>query len=184
VTVDSWPDDGRRCVVRAIELEAVTTPSLEEVYRKFFPVIRERCRRVLSSPEEAEDVAQETFIRLWQSGQSTRPPRDTAAWIHRTAVHLSIDRLRRRASRPVVLDEGERQGLAAEPNEVLHHRAVLEMLARRVPPEVLEAGLLHRVDGLTQLEVAHLMGCSERTFRRMLVELDQRLARLKEEVAT
>ncbi len=125
-------------------------------------------------------MAQETFIRFWRSAQAGRPAREAAAWIHRTAVHLAIDRLRRRAVR------------AAQParvatfsaDEALSNRELLEELARRVPPDALEAGVLHRVDGLTQPEAAHAMGISERTLRRLLVTLDERIARFREEVMT
>jgi RNA polymerase sigma-70 factor (ECF subfamily) len=161
----------------------VTTPSLEEVYRRYFPVIRERCRRALSSPQEAEDVAQETFIRFWQSAKAEQTPRDAAAWIHRTAVHLSIDRLRRQAARAEAGPEKlEAQAAFTDPAEALQNRALLAMLARRVPPDALEAGVLHRVDGLTQPEAAALMGVSERSFRRLLVTLDERVARFRQEV--
>ncbi len=39
---------------------------LDHLYAAWFPLIREKCRRVLADRGEAEDVAQETFIRLWQ----------------------------------------------------------------------------------------------------------------------
>jgi RNA polymerase sigma-70 factor (ECF subfamily) len=161
------------------------TESLEEVYRRYFPVIRERCRRVLASPQEADDVAQETFIRFWQSAKSSQPPRDAAAWIHRTAVHLSIDRMRRSSVRPELANDTlEPQAAFIDPAEALQNRTLLAQLARRVPTDALEAGVLHRVDGLTQPEAAALMGCSERTFRRLLVTLDERLARFRSEVLT
>jgi RNA polymerase sigma-70 factor (ECF subfamily) len=159
----------------------VTEQSLDEVYRRFFPLIRERCRRALGDVEEANDVAQETFIRFWQSAHADKAPRDAAAWIHRTSVHLAIDRLRRRAVRAVEPDATP-PAVAADPSEALQNRALLAVLARRVPPDMLEAGVLQRVDGLSQLETARLMGCSERTVRRLLEGLDERLSRLRQEL--
>lgn len=60
--------------------------------------------RILGEKAEAEDVAQETFIRLLRKvprWQASGPP--LRAWLHRVAVNLSIDRCR--ARRHVPLDE-------------------------------------------------------------------------------
>ena len=57
--------------------------------------------RMLGDAAEAEDVAQETFLRIWRHASRWRPGRarfDT--WIHRVAVNLCYDRLRRRRERP------------------------------------------------------------------------------------
>jgi RNA polymerase sigma-70 factor (ECF subfamily) len=136
----------------------------------------------LGDREEASDVAQETFIRLWQADVANQPPREAAAWIHRTAVHLAIDRLRKRTRTDNSTPHAEQPGPPPASDELLASRAHLELLSRRVPAEVLEAGVLHRVDGLTQPETARAMGCSERTVRRMLTELDARLERFRLEV--
>lgn len=158
-----------------------TRASLEETYRRFFPVVRERCRRLLGDGEEANDVAQETFIRLWRSGEAKLPPRQAAAWIHRTSVHLALDRLRLRKRRRQA-GAPEPIALGASPVEILQSRRSLEVLIEHLPSDVLEAAILYRVDGLEQTEIAGLMNCSERTVRRLLEKLDDRLARLRSEM--
>jgi RNA polymerase sigma-70 factor (ECF subfamily) len=57
---------------------------------------------------------------------------------------------------------------------------VLRQVAARVPAEELECALLDRLDGLTQVESAEVLGVSERTVRRMLTRFDERLASLRE----
>ncbi len=160
----------------------MSQPTLEEAYRRFFPVLREKCRRLLGDGDEASDVAQEAFVRLWRSGELTAPPRELAAWMHRTSVRLAIDHLRARRARA-----GWGEGLSAllpassDAAELLHNRRALEVLAQRLPKELLEVALLHRADLLTQPEVAQVLRCSERTVRRLLERLDARLAKLREE---
>lgn len=129
-------------------------------------------------------MAQETFIRLWREGQAKQAPRLAAAWIHRTSVHLSLDRLRRRRRQSRPADLNEPVVINSSPVEILQSRRSLEILVAHLPGDVLEAAILHRVDGIGQVEIARLMGCSERTVRRLLEELDDRLIRLRSELLT
>jgi RNA polymerase sigma factor (sigma-70 family) len=53
--------------------------------------------RMLSDRAEAEDVAQEALLRLWQAGSNWKPGGSgVAAWLSRVATNLCLDRLRRR----------------------------------------------------------------------------------------
>jgi len=54
---------------------AETQDSIEHTYRRYFALIRGKCTRVLGDTSEAEDVAQETFTRLWwHRHPGKRPP--------------------------------------------------------------------------------------------------------------
>jgi DNA-directed RNA polymerase specialized sigma24 family protein len=55
---------------------------LDAKRRHYFPMIKEKCTCILSSAGDAQDVAQETFLR------------SAVAWIYETATHLAIDNLR------------------------------------------------------------------------------------------
>lgn len=53
--------------------------------------------RLLGSQAEAEDVAQDAFLRAWQRAADWRPGSARfSTWLHRVAVNLCLDRLRRR----------------------------------------------------------------------------------------
>jgi RNA polymerase sigma-70 factor (ECF subfamily) len=160
---------------------------VDAAYRRYFPLIREKCRRMLGEGE-ADDVAQETFLRLWKSELQDDDPRRLTAWIYRTCTRLAIDRMRERARRAVD-DDGDEK-LAGLPSrapafdESLENRRLLERLARELPREELEMALLHRLDGLTQAEIAEVTRVTDRTVRRCLVRLDARVAKLNAEVAS
>lgn len=152
--------------------------SVEDVYRRYFPLIREKCRSMLADAEEAQDVAQDTFIRLWKSGLPLSDGRRVSAWVYRTATHLAVDRLRRRRS-------GTEQRIEADApvsggDGRIEVRQQLMRLAQHIPADELELAFLSRLDGLTQPECAEVLGVSERTVRRMLTKLDERVAALKE----
>lgn len=147
--------------------------ALDEHYRRFFPLIREKCRRMLTDGDEAQDVAQETFIRLWQKGPSLADPRHATAWAYQTSTRLAVDMLRRRAARGANPAASE---AAPGPDEALAARQLIEALAGAVGEGELEAAILARVDGLSQLEVAEVLGVSERTVRRLLTRFDEAIA--------
>ena len=154
----------------------------QTLFHAVYPLIREKCRRMLSDPDEAEDVAQETFIRLWRSELRDAAPAPLTAWVYRTATRLAIDRLRARRDQREAhaqLRENSEEGHALE--GASEARQELELLARKIPARELEVAMLHRLDGLTQPRVAEVAGISERSVRRLLEKLDARLERLRAE---
>ena len=64
--------------------------------------------RMLGDAAEAEDVAQEVFVRAWRQARAWLPgPAKFDTWMHRVAMNLCYDRLRKR--REVVMDETPEQ---------------------------------------------------------------------------
>ncbi|HET9450070.1 MAG TPA: RNA polymerase sigma factor [Aggregicoccus sp.] len=159
--------------------------TVQAAYQAYFPRIREKCRRMLGDAGEAEDVAQETFVRLWQAGLPSGPPERVMAWVYRTSTRLAIDRMRRRQVRR------EELGAAALSEAVdpaclesqVGRRDALLRLAAQLPADELEVVLLHRLDRLTQPEIAEVAKVSERTVRRLLQRFEQRVQPLKQGLA-
>ena len=136
---------------------------------------------MLKDGDEAQDVAQETFVRLWKSGLPLDDVRRVSSWVYRTATHLAVDRLRRNAIGTEVRGiEADAEGVGTDTQ--IQHRQLLTQLATKLPRDELELAILTRVDGLTQPETAEVLGVSERTVRRMLVRLDARLSEMSNEV--
>lgn len=156
-----------------------------EAYGRFLAPIRAKCRRLLGQTAAADDVAQEAFVRLWQSGpplDGTTETRTIMAWLYLTSTRLALDVLRQ--GRGVALDELtiEPPAPLASPAEVVAARKAIGVLCKEVPGEEIEAALLARVDGLSQPEVATILGISERTVRRLLERFDVHSEALRSEV--
>jgi RNA polymerase sigma-70 factor, ECF subfamily len=65
--------------------------------RKHLPRMVGLARRMLSDASEAEDVAQEVFLRVWREAPRWKPgAAKFETWMHRVALNLCYDRLRRR----------------------------------------------------------------------------------------
>jgi RNA polymerase sigma-70 factor, ECF subfamily len=155
---------------------------VDATYRRYFPLIREKCRRMLDDAAEADDVAQETFVRFWQSSLPDADVRRTTAFIYKTCTRLAIDRMREKARRAGSdLGLEELLDTAAGNDDLLAVRRQLLLLARTLPAQELEVALLSRLDRLTQEEIALVLGVSDRTVRRSLSRLDERVAQLRKE---
>jgi RNA polymerase sigma-70 factor (ECF subfamily) len=67
-----------------------------ELVRRHLPRMVGLARRMLGDAAEAEDVAQEVFLRVWKHAASWKPGQAKfETWMHRVAMNLCLDRLRR-----------------------------------------------------------------------------------------
>ena len=151
---------------------------LDAVYRQYFPLIRAKCARMLGDAGDAEDVAQETFVRLWRGGPLSDDPRQITAWIYRTSTRAAIDRMRQRRRQGTLHAEAEAERGPSRPEAALAARRTLFGLLHVVPQEELLVGLLSRCDRLGQEQIAEVAEVSERTVRRLLQRFEARLGQL------
>lgn len=127
--------------------------------------------RMLGDATAAEDVAQEAFLRIWKQAPRWRPGAarfDT--WLHRVALNLCYDRLRRRrevsyAEPPEQTDDGPgpERGLEAADTG----RQVAAAL-RKLPDRQREAIVLCHYQELGNIEAASLMGISVEALESLL----------------
>ncbi|WP_298744854.1 RNA polymerase sigma factor [uncultured Brevundimonas sp.] len=128
-------------------------------------------RRMLDDPAEAEDVAQEALLRAWRQAPhwaSGRAKFDT--WLHRVALNLCYDRLRRRRETPTAAlpdrrDDGpapDRGLLAADVG------AAVNGALARLPDRQREAIVLCHYQELSNIEAAGLMEISIEALESLL----------------
>jgi RNA polymerase sigma-70 factor (ECF subfamily) len=124
---------------------------------------------MLSDLADADDAAQETFVRLWRARLCDGDSRRLTAWIYRTSTRIALDRLRKRSARMSMDEALDRLAfVAAGPDEAHDVRRALELASSALPAAEVEIAVLHRLDGLTQAEIAEVAEMSARTVRRFL----------------
>jgi RNA polymerase sigma-70 factor (ECF subfamily) len=153
---------------------------LASFFQEAFPVIRAKCARMLGDGEEAADIAQETFLRLWSSGVAGEPAAAKMRWIYQTSTRLAIDHLRRRRLGVEVpaLEGGDMAATAPDADAVIAARQWLARLGAALSRAELEVMILSRCDRMTQEEVAEVTAMSSRSVRRILARIDERVGRL------
>ena len=130
--------------------------------------------RLLGRRGEAEEVAQEVFVRLWKQAPHWQPGRarfDT--WLHRVALNLCYDRLRRRREE-VLYDDADDAAAdpAAAPDALLQAKQRGRRVARalaELPQRQREALVLQYYQELTNSEAAELMGIGVEALESLLV---------------
>jgi RNA polymerase sigma-70 factor (ECF subfamily) len=134
---------------------------------------------VLRSRAEAEDVAQDVFVRILKRSPDLLTVRDWRVWLVRITWNLSIDR--RRRIRPEQIDEDFAKSLVATNapadealDDAQRMKAVLREL-EKLPRAERQVLLLSTVEELETLEVAKVLGRSESAVRALLFRARTRL---------
>lgn len=78
--------------------------------------------RLLRSQAEAEELAQEAFLRVWQRASDYQPSYRASTWLHRIGHNLAVDQLRRRKGYADVDDEQQEAPQSQRPHALLEHK--------------------------------------------------------------
>jgi RNA polymerase sigma-70 factor (ECF subfamily) len=140
--------------------------------------------RMLGDAEEARDIVQVTFVRVWEHRQKFRERWSPNTWIYRIATNLTIDHLRARQRRERAMSlagsslravDRDRRSLAE-----LQHREVGEVLLRLIDclsERQRAVFVLRAIEGFDTKEVAAIVGCRVSTVRNHLFVARRKLRR-------
>lgn len=124
---------------------------------------------MLGNREEAEDAAQEAFVRAFKNLRDFDRGRSFRPWLYAIAVHGCLDRLKKRRSERRFRDDLMAAPLAPDSGAGAERRIenteVLDPLLGRLKPKERSALFLSVVEGYTSAEVASVLGCSEGSAR-------------------
>ncbi len=141
----------------------------EELYRRFSPRMYAVCLRYAGSAEEAEDILQEGFIKVFKKMESYRGDGSFEGWIRRIFVNTAIEHFRRkRYLQPVT--EKEENTLEGNYLSVLDELAERDILAlvQQLSPGYRTVFNMYVVEGYTHKEIGDIMGISEGTSKSQL----------------
>jgi len=128
--------------------------------------------RLLGNLEDAQDAAQETFLRMYKSLNRLRDIQEIKPWLYRVTVNVCNDMHRARRRRGwEQLSGTDPASSAPDPELAVTHQErgrLLEMALKTLPEREREAVVLRDMQGLSTREVAEAMGCAEVTVRSQI----------------
>lgn len=151
-------------------LAAGEREALAALVRRHQEHIYRLARRFLGSPEAAEDVAQDVFVRVLEHAGRYRPTAQFKTWLYRIVANRCWD-LRRRARRArlgLVLQEPMPPASTPDPAKTERAERVRAAVAA-LPDRQRLALVLHRFGGLSHAEIASATGWSTRAVESCLV---------------
>lgn len=133
----------------------------EELINRYYASILRYCRRHCLNVERAEDLTQETFLKLFQSMPGYQGKKKFKAYLYTIANHLCIDESRRTKVYSLENEEEIRQ----ECDELrwIENKSEIDYLLNILSPEQREAVILRFGEQLGFMEIAKITGCNMRT---------------------
>lgn len=154
----------------------LTRDEVQRLYAQFAPVVFRRARVLLARDADAWDVVQEVFERMLTQGAAFRGEAKPMTWVYRVTTNVALNQIRSRKLREPLLTV-----VPAEPStgvDQVESRQLLSRWLGHLDERELEVATLLFVDGLTQQEVADVLGLSRKTIVREVEELRSKLESL------
>jgi RNA polymerase sigma-70 factor (ECF subfamily) len=153
----------------------LTPAVIQGLYERHAFALFRRCCRLLHDADEAQDAMQEVFLKILEHPGQFRGRSAASTYLFGVATNLCLNRIRNRTAR----DERWQASVAdalherpPQPAEGVEARQLAAAILAEADPETAAMAIYHFVDGLTQGEIAGLVGRS-----RVLV--NQRLQRFR-----
>ncbi len=147
--------------------------------------------RLVRDPAEAEEVAQEAFIKAYRALPQFRGDSAFYTWLYRIAVNTAKNHLAAQGRRPRTISEfqGDEDGESFDvsdvvednntPDAVLHSRQVAETVNKAIealPEDLRTAITLREIEGLSYEEIAAAMDCPIGTVRSRIFRAREAIA--------
>jgi RNA polymerase sigma-70 factor (ECF subfamily) len=141
----------------------------EALYSRFSPRMYAVCLRYAGNAEEAEDILQEGFIKIFKKLDSFRSEGSFEGWIRRIFVNTAIEHFRRKRYLQTV-SEKEENTIEGKDISVLDKMAAKDIMAliKELSPGYRTVFNMYVVEGYTHKEIADMLGISEGTSKSQL----------------
>jgi len=153
-------------------LDCANERAIETLYQKTGRAALAKLTRLVGRRDVAEEILQDVFLKLWERRPRFDDERQAYLWIYKACHNAGIDYLRSPRGRERIADPDEAIQAPDAIERVAQRQLVCKALAAFDPRDVAIYAYTV-VDGMTQEEIADLLGLSRRTVNRVLARLEE-----------
>ncbi len=148
--------------------------AFEVLVRRKTSKVYSLCYRIIGNSEDAKDISQLVFIKLWENLEKYDPQYAFDTWLYRMVTNVAIDFMRNKQSRENAVNSNLRlvktssdaeQGTIVQRKEV---ESVFNSVAQVLSPKQKTIFVMNQMDDLSSSEIAKVLGCRESTVRNHL----------------
>jgi RNA polymerase sigma-70 factor, ECF subfamily len=137
--------------------------AFESVIRENQGMIHALCYRLTGSMDEADDLAQETFLQAYRHYSLFRGESKVSSWLYRIAVNRCLNWRRQRERQDRLHQDWSQEGTLANHDGHTWKSAQIQDALLKLPPKQRAAVVLTTYDGMSHAEAAQVLGCTEAT---------------------
>jgi RNA polymerase sigma factor (sigma-70 family) len=139
----------------------------KQLYELYAPQMLGVCYRYTKSREDAEDVLQEGFVRVFKFMDQYKQEGELGAWIRRIMVNTVLNYLKqsKKYQHDLLFDKAELHVVSNDDPAVKLDAKELAQLIRQLPTGYQTIFNLHAVEGYSHVEIAQMLGINEGTSR-------------------
>jgi RNA polymerase sigma-70 factor, ECF subfamily len=159
-------------------------PAFEQMVADHLPVVYRTAVRLTGRTQDAEDMAQDTFLRAWRSRHTFEPETNAKAWLLRILHNVNIDRFRAGRRMVPVVSEFDGSGSAFAMPDTLESLVLTDVMEtevfealRALPERFRTCLILADLLGRSQAEIAKGLGVPRGTVMSRLFRARRRLQR-------
>jgi RNA polymerase sigma-70 factor, ECF subfamily len=151
----------------------VKFPAAPALFEEHYPRLYRYTLSLMHDPAEADDTAQETFVRAYRHLDSLREVNALTTWLYRIATHVCLDRIRQQARGAEIkpetdLDDLEEVDDTPSLQQIVERNdmsACVQRYLDSLPDSYRAVILMHDLDGLTSPQIAAALGASLATVK-------------------
>ncbi len=176
-------DDIKDLVGKFIEGDQV---AFEELVGRYKKKVYSVAYQMLGNHLDADEVAQETFVRLYNRRHQLKDVNYFSGFLMRIATNYSIDLIRKRQKKIPLADDADvismptvsgTNNLDHQPDRAIEKKETISKIRKameQLPPRQRITVILHDIEGFSKSEIAEILNCPQATVRSNL-----HIARLK-----
>jgi RNA polymerase sigma-70 factor (ECF subfamily) len=148
--------------------------AFETLVRRKTSKVYALCYRVIGNSEDAKDISQLVFLKLWENLEKYDPAYAFDTWLYRMVTNVAIDFMRNKQSRDNAVNSNLRlvkTAADAEQNVVVQRKEVENVfneITDVLSPKQKTIFVMNQMEDLPSSEIAKILGCRESTVRNHL----------------